>query len=270
MSSINYLLRSQNTYIGIGNSGVGINTSPLTALHVSGGAIITGTTSVGSLNTLNSVITNATISNLSGISFPTIGGSGGNIVVNNINATSGSITTFNSTSITGTTITATVLNVTNAGSNFNPQFDNFQSLGTTGSRWSAVYAANGTIQTSDSHLKNYEPLVYGLDDVCQIDTIKFKWKYQEDFPEDSPERNFEYYGFKAENLRDLFSELVYDEQESEGIPIQVNYSEILPICVNSIKQLKQLNDQLRQDCNQSIAELQNEINILKTLVYQNQ
>lgn len=76
--------------------------------------------------------------------------------------------------------------------------------------------------------------------------VKFKWKSQEELPDDNPERHFEYFGFKAENVRNIFQELVYDEGEKDGIPLQINYSKILPICVNTIKELKTKNDELQQ------------------------
>jgi len=120
--------------------------------------------------------------------------------------------------------------VTNSG--FTPNTNNVSALGTTTTRWTAVYAVNGTIQTSDSLLKIYEPLAYGITQIKQIETIKFKWK---ETPNEK-EKDFEYFGFKAENLRDIFPELVYDEDENNGVPLQVNYNEILPVCVNAIQE----------------------------------
>jgi hypothetical protein len=115
---------------------------------------------------------------------------------------------------------------------FRPEADNTRKLGETGKRWSEVWAANGTIQTSDSQLKNYVPLTYGVDDVLKIEPIKYKWR---NLPSSADNKNFEYYGFKAENLKDIFPELVYDE--NQDAPLQVNYTELIAVLVNSIKQL---------------------------------
>ena len=123
-------------------------------------------------------------------------------------------------------------NYTATNSGFTPNIDNVSSLGTTATRWTAVYALNGAIQTSDSLLKIYEPLAYGITQIKQIETIKFKWK---ETPNEK-EKDFEYFGFKAENLRDIFPELVYDEDENNGVPLQVNYNEILPVCVKAIQE----------------------------------
>jgi hypothetical protein len=65
-------------------------------------------------------------------------------------------------------------------------------------------------------------------------TIKYKWKSQADLPEDDPTKNFEYYGFCADELAPLFPELVYNEDTSA--PVQMNYSEIIPVVVNALKE----------------------------------
>jgi hypothetical protein len=126
-----------------------------------------------------------------------------------------------------------------------PEPDNALSLGNSGRRWATVYAANGTIQTSDSALKDSQPLPYGLNEIVQMRTIKYKWKTQADLAEDDPARDFEYYGFCADELAPLFPELVYDE--NKDAPVQMNYSEILPVMVNAVKDLKQANDALKAD-----------------------
>lgn len=115
-----------------------------------------------------------------------------------------------------------------------PGFDQTVSLGVAGYRWSAVYAVNGTIQTSDSKEKDAVPLSYGLNEILQVRTIKYKWKSQADLPDDSPEKNYQYYGFCADELAPIFPELVYNEDPK--VPVQMNYSEIMPVMVNAIKE----------------------------------
>jgi hypothetical protein len=129
--------------------------------------------------------------------------------------------------------------------NMLPVPDNAISLGITSHRWSSVFAGNGTIQTSDGALKDAVPLPYGLREVSQVRTIKYKWKSQADLPDEDPQKAFEYYGFCADELRDVFPELVYDENKEA--PIQMNYSEMLPVVVNAVKELKAENDALRAE-----------------------
>jgi len=115
-----------------------------------------------------------------------------------------------------------------------PVVDNTSVCGFSGQRWASVWAANGTIQTSDSKEKDSAPLSYGMNEILQMRTIKYKWKSQADLPDDDPAKNFEYYGFCADELAPLFPELVYNEDTTA--PIQMNYSEILPVVVNALKE----------------------------------
>jgi hypothetical protein len=58
-----------------------------------------------------------------------------------------------------------------------PNGDNFATSGNSGNRWSAVWSANGTIQTSDERTKNIVgPNPYGLDFINQLETIAYRYK----------------------------------------------------------------------------------------------
>jgi hypothetical protein len=107
------------------------------------------------------------------------------------------------------------------------------SLGLSGRLWSAVYAANGTIQTSDSDLKDHAPLTHGLEKLLLVETIQFRWKSQNDLPDGHADKDHVYYGVKADQLDALFPELVYNETK----PYHVNYAEMIPICINAIQEL---------------------------------
>ena len=66
--------------------------------------------------------------------------------------------------------------ITSAG-NTQPGTDNAYSLGVSGTRWSAVWAANGTIQTSDEReKKDIIESDLGLDFVSKLRPVSFKWK----------------------------------------------------------------------------------------------
>ena len=97
---------------------------------------------------------------------------------------------------------------------------------------------NGTINSinyTGTNITMSSSQITSVNELSQIETIKYTWKSQEELPEDDPSKHFEYYGFKAENLASLFPELAY--VETPDAPLQVNYSEILPVCVNAIKEL---------------------------------
>lgn len=74
------------------------------------------------------------------------------------------------------TINATTGAATFAGAP-RPASDNTMTLGASGARWSAVWAATGTIQTSDSrHKARIAPSDLGLDFICALRPVRFSWK----------------------------------------------------------------------------------------------
>lgn len=74
-----------------------------------------------------------------------------------------------------TTISADKVEVTHDG-HLRPVTDNAFTLGASGNRWSAVWAANGTIQTSDERTKtDISNSVLGLDFVRTLRPVSFKY-----------------------------------------------------------------------------------------------
>ncbi len=58
-----------------------------------------------------------------------------------------------------------------------PAFDNSYSLGDSGIRWSSVWAANGTIQTSDAREKvDVQPTPLGLDFIERLRPVAYRWR----------------------------------------------------------------------------------------------
>jgi hypothetical protein len=104
--------------------------------------------------------------------------------------------------------------------------DNLAVCGTAERRWKAVHAAEGVVQTSDTAAKDVlKDLPYGLDELDKVRTVVYRWKGQTD-----PAM---YYGVCADELVDLFPELVYTTQR----PYQLNYAELVPVLINAVKQL---------------------------------
>lgn len=136
-------------------------------------------------------------------------------------------------------------------SNFIPSSDNNRTLGASGNRWSEIHAGNGIIQTSDENDKtDIEPLSYGLQELMQIETRRFRWK-------DRPERGY-YIGFMAQNLQEVIPEVVVSEEwvqdeatgEWQKRPTErlgVYYSHMIPVLVNAIKEQQSQIEELRQE-----------------------
>ncbi|KRA47198.1 hypothetical protein ASD80_17930 [Devosia sp. Root635] len=79
-------------------------------------------------------------------------------------------TWINALTVNATTGAATV------AATFRPATDNAVTLGGSGARWSAVWAATGTIQTSDIRQKtDIEPSDLGLDFILALNPVKYRW-----------------------------------------------------------------------------------------------
>jgi hypothetical protein len=64
-----------------------------------------------------------------------------------------------------------------SNSSFYPSGDNAYTLGYSGQRWSAVWSANGTIQTSDARQKkDITPTNLGLNFIMSLNPVSYKWK----------------------------------------------------------------------------------------------
>lgn len=81
-----------------------------------------------------------------------------------------------STAADGTTSMSDRLKLSQNGFLF-PLSDNAYQLGASGFRWASVWAANGTIQTSDVRTKdNIKPASLGLDFINKLNPVSYTWK----------------------------------------------------------------------------------------------
>jgi hypothetical protein len=128
---------------------------------------------------------------------------------------------------------------------FSPTRDNSYTLGKSTHRWSAVYASNGTIQTSDeTQKKNITSLNYGLNEVLKIRPISFEWK------EEKQENvvGEVHLGFSAQDLLGIVPEvvqthemicvseepLIYEKREVANLGVY--YAEIIPVLVRALQE----------------------------------
>ena len=127
-----------------------------------------------------------------------------------------------------------------------PTVNSIYSIGTSASRWTEVWAVNGTVQTSDARLKkNIQPLEYGIKETMQLQPVSYNWK-------DKPGTNKKI-GLIAQKVKQVLPELVAGDEQKEMLGI--NYAEILPVLINTIKQQQQ-----------KLASLKKELIILETRI----
>ena len=122
-----------------------------------------------------------------------------------------------------------------------------------------MYAIVGSISDS-RYKKEVSPLPYGLDEVMQMNPIKYKY----DLPEENMlARDDDFFlGFSAQEMQTLVPETVHERlgELGEGYHtdemLAMTMDEVVPVTVNAIKQL---NDKLDTE----IAYLQAQIDELK-------
>lgn len=128
-----------------------------------------------------------------------------------------------------------------------PKSDITYSLGQSYYRYTAVYALNGTIQTSDiRQKKNIENLNYGLNEVMAMRSVSYEWKY-----DTIGETKV---GFIAQELEQIVPEVVVigdDSLQTRG----VNYAELIPVLVNAIQEQQQIITDLEKENETKTADL---------------
>ena len=142
-------------------------------------------------------------------------------------------------------------------------------VGSATNRWSAIYAANGVINTSDANEKtNIENLKYGLNEVLKLKPVSFKWKKEKIGSYEVPNNQKEIkLGFIAQELQEILPEVVEttewkELEENPNILVEkempilgVSYSEIIPVTIKAI-----------QEQNEYIENLKQKIKVLKTKI----
>jgi hypothetical protein len=145
------------------------------------------------------------------------------------------------------------------GGTVQPGIDNSYSLGASGIRWSAVWAANGTIQTSDEReKKDIVDSDLGLDFISKLRPVSFKWKVGKNEvtneldgldEEGNPKTKIvvtpiegkrTHYGLIAQEVEAAldgkdFGGFIHDkETDIKGL----RYDQLIPVMINAIKELK--------------------------------
>ena len=126
----------------------------------------------------------------------------------------------------GTTSPTTALQVNGS---ITPNVTNAFTLGNAMYLWSAVYATNNVIQTSDARLKdNVASTTHGLDQIMQLRPVSYTWKAH-------PEQGTKL-GFIAQEVQPILPETVSvgdDVNHTMGL----TYTELIPVIVRAIQQL---------------------------------
>jgi hypothetical protein len=126
----------------------------------------------------------------------------------------------------GTSSPTTALQVNGS---ITPNTTNVFTVGNATYLWNAVYATNGTIQTSDARLKeNVNNLSYGLSDILKLRPVSFTWIAQ-------PQQGTRL-GFIAQEVQPILPETV-NVGDDANHTLGLTYTEFIPVIVNAIKEI---------------------------------
>lgn len=154
---------------------------------------------------------------------------------------------------------------------FSPATTATHNLGSPTLLWNAVYAANGTIQTSDGrYKKEIEALEYGLDEVMALRPVSYKWKQQQIghtvIPAHLQETKL---GLVAQEVQQVVPEVVvthawlpsgeedpmeYVRKENEKLGM--SYEELIPVMIKAMQEQQEMIEAQGE----RIAELEKQIN----------
>lgn len=142
------------------------------------------------------------------------------------------------------TVDASSLAVSVAGV-LRPVTDNAVALGASDARWSAVWSATGTIQTSDiRHKTEIVPSDLGLDFIRLLEPVRFSWK-------GGDERH--HYGLIAQQVADIAARLevdfgghVFADPDDPASQQALRYDQFIAPLVRAVQELAQRMDALER------------------------
>jgi len=148
------------------------------------------------------------------------------------------------------------------GGNVLPAIDNTSAIGSTSNRWTAVYAVNGTIQTSDENLKSdIKPLEIGLDFVKKLKPIAYKMprprtredKEEETFKLDKATEKLytaHHMGVSAQQVREAIKYTGLKDfagvVQAEDGTYMMNYSQLIAPLIKAIQELTEMREKDRE------------------------
>ena len=144
-----------------------------------------------------------------------------------------------------------------------PAMNNNRNLGSSTKRWVALYATNGTINTSDRREKTQiQGLPYGLKHVLQLKPVSFQWIA-------APEQG-DKLGLIAQEVQEVIPEVVKDtewvineetgaKEEVASERMGVYYSDLIPVLIKAVQEQQEMITQQQQEIDtlkQKVAEME--------------
>jgi hypothetical protein len=206
-----------------GNVGIG-TTSPSNKLSVNGTADFSGNVGIGNTNPVDAKLVIQTPTGTNGFSI-----TDGNVkLISRLNASNAEFGTLTNHDLVFTSGGFTSEVIDAAAGNLFPTCDGCSSLGKSTNRWAAVFAQNGTIQTSDARLKkSVANLNYGLSQVMQLRPVTFQWKNSSDART--------HLGLIAQEVDQVVPEVV-EHSDDPAAPLGMNYTALVPVLIKAVQE----------------------------------
>jgi len=139
-----------------------------------------------------------------------------------------------------------------------PAINNQGYIGDSQHRWQAIYATNGTIQTSDIREKTgIKPTELGLDFINDLNPVSYKWTEGERLDASKDERNHQ--GLIAQEVAETLEKHGVDKNKFGGLDIQktdeyddfhaMSYEQLIAPMIKSIQELKAEIEELKKQIN---------------------
>lgn len=139
-----------------------------------------------------------------------------------------------------------------------PAINNQGYIGDSQHRWQAIYATNGTIQTSDIREKTgIKPTELGLDFINDLNPVSYKWIEGERLDASKDERNHQ--GLIAQEVAETLEKHGVDKNKFGGLDIQktdeyddfhaMSYEQLIAPMIKSIQELKAEIEELKKQIN---------------------
>ena len=103
-----------------------------------------------------------------------------------------------------------------------------------------IIASSGSISSDKKLKKNIVDVSYGLDDILKLRGVEFDWKEKFEGKHDI--------GFIAQEVEEVIPELVKEVEglNDEESHLVVNYTNVIPVLVEAIKELKAEIEELKK------------------------
>ena len=245
---------------GTGYMGFGTNNAERMRITSAGDILVGLTSSTYSTTNRRSIVANGTTTALFGL------------VVNNVNKgyfySDGTNINLMSEDASGAMAFGTNNNVRMsilANGQMNPGADNSYGFGGSGIRWAVIWAANGTIQTSDKReKKDIKESDLGLNFISKLNPVSFKWivghnevSTKKVIDVDGSEKTEEvitpregkrkHYGLIAQEVKEALNGIDFGgfiEDEETGI-MGLRYDQFVPLLIKAIQELSAQNQDLK-------------------------